>query len=139
MLTPVAKVALYGATFAFDKLYSYTIPPKMDLNPGQRVVVPFGRGNIEKQAMVFSVTEEESYHLKTVKSLIDNQPVLSDEMLKMCEYLHETVFCTRCDAVSAMLPTGLNHRLVNFYSANLDFLSMSSSCYRSNATHQRCF
>ncbi len=124
MLTPVAKVALYGATFAFDKLYSYTIPPKMDLKPGQRVVVPFGRGNIEKQAMVFSVTEEESYHLKTVKSLIDNQPVLSDEMLKMCEYLHETVFCTRCDAVSAMLPTGLNHRLVNFYSANLDFLGL---------------
>ena len=42
-------------------------------------------------------------------------------MLKMASFLHETVFCTRCDAVSVMLPTGLNHRLVNFYSANLDF------------------
>ncbi len=124
MLSPVAKVALYGATYAFDKLYSYAIPPKMNLRAGQRVIVPFGRGNTEKQGIVFEVAEEESYHLKTVKSVIDENPVLSDEMLKMCEYMHETVFCTRCDAVSSMLPTGLNHRLINFYSANIDFLGL---------------
>ena len=121
MLSPVARVALYGATYAFDKLYSYAIPSEMDLKAGQRVVVPFGRGNTEKQAMVFEISEEETYHLKSVLSVIDENPVLSDEMLKMCEYMHETVFCTRCDAVATMLPTGLNHRLVNFYSANLDF------------------
>ena len=124
MLSPVAKVALYGAAYAFDKLYSYAIPPKMNLSAGQRVIVPFGRGNTEKQGIVFEVAEEDSYHLKTVKSVIDETPVLSDEMLKMCEYMHETVFCTRCDAVSAMLPTGLNHRLINFYSANIDFLGL---------------
>ena len=110
MLAPVAKVALYGATFAFDKLYSYAIPPEMTLSAGQRVVVPFGRGNTEKQAIVFEIAEEEAYHLKSVLSLIDEKPVLSEEMLKMCEYMHETVFCTRADAVSAALPTGLNHR-----------------------------
>ena len=111
MLSPVARVALYGATYAFDKLYSYAIPSEMDLKAGQRVVVPFGRGNTEKQAMVFEISEEETYHLKSVLSVIDENPVLSDEMLKMCEYMHETVFCTRCDAVATMLPTGLNHRL----------------------------
>ncbi len=126
MLSPVAKVALYGATYAFDKLYSYAIPPKMNLTAGQRVIVPFGRGNTEKQAMIFEIAEEDSYHLKTVKSVIDEKPVLTDEMLKMCEYMHETVFCTRCDAVSAMLPTGLNHRLINFYSANIDFLGLEA-------------
>lgn len=121
MLSPVARVALYGATYAFDKLYSYTIPPKMNLRAGQRVVVPFGRGNTDKQAIVFEIAEEEAYHLKSVLSVVDEAPILSEEMLKMAEYLHETVFCTRADAVSAMLPTGLNHRLINFYSANLDF------------------
>ncbi len=135
MLSPVAKVALYGATYAFDKLYSYAIPPKMNLQAGQRVIVPFGRGNTEKQGIVFEVVDEDTYHLKTVKSVIDEAPVLSDEMLKMCEYMHETVFCTRCDAVSAMLPTGLNHRLINFYSANLDFLGLELL----NATEKEVF
>ena len=118
------KVALCGATYAFDKLYSYAVPPKMTVLCGQRVLVPFGRGNTPKQAMVFHLEEAEVYDLKTVLSVIDASPVLSDEMLKMCEYMHETVFCTRYDAVAAMLPTGLNHRLVNFYSANLDFLGV---------------
>ena len=70
MLSPVAKVALYGATYAFDKLYSYAIPPKMKLSAGQRVIVPFGRGNTEKQAIVFEIAEEETYHLKSVLSVV---------------------------------------------------------------------
>ncbi len=118
------KVALCGATYAFDKLYSYAVPPKMEISKGQRVLVPFGRGNTPKQAMVFDCLEAETYDLKSVLSVIDTAPVLSDEMLKMCEFMSQTVFCTRYDAVSVMLPTGLNHKLVNFYSANLDFLGL---------------
>lgn len=124
MVTPVARVALYGATYAFDKLYSYAIPPKMELSAGQRVIVPFGRGNTTKQAIVFEIGEEETFHLKSVLSVIDEKPILSDEMLKMCEYMHETVFCTRADAVAAALPTGLNHRLLNYYSANIDYANI---------------
>ncbi len=121
MIGLTVKVALSGAAYAFDKLYSYAVPPKMNVSCGQRVLVPFGRGNISKLAMVFECEEAESYQLKSLISLIDEAPVLSDEMLKMCEYMHNTVFCTRYDAVSAMLPTGLNHKLINYYSANLDF------------------
>ena len=124
MIGLTVKVALSGATYAFDKLYSYAVPPKMQVLKGQRVLVPFGRGNTPKQAMVFETVDAETYDLKTVLSVIDDKPVLSDEMLKMCEFMHETVFCTRYDAVASMLPTGLNHRLVNFYSANLDFLGL---------------
>ncbi|MBQ2265988.1 MAG: hypothetical protein II342_01165, partial [Clostridia bacterium] len=45
MIGLTVKVALSGATYAFDKLYSYAVPPKMQLSRGQRVLVPFGRGN----------------------------------------------------------------------------------------------
>ncbi len=124
MIGLTVKVALSGATYAFDKLYSYSVPPKMQVLRGQRVLVPFGRGNTPKQAMVFETVDAETYDLKSVLSVIDDKPVLSDEMLKMCEFMSDTVFCTRYDAVSSMLPTGLNHRLVNFYSANLDFLGL---------------
>ena len=119
----VAKIALEGATFAFDKLYTYAVPPELNekVKKGIRVLVPFGKGNIKKQGMVFSLCQEELKGLKKLISLIDKEPVLTEEMLKMCEYMSESVFCTYYDAVHIMLPTGLGYKLVNFYSANTEF------------------
>ena len=49
----VALVALEGATSAFDKLYTYAVPPELHsvAKAGCRALVPFGRGNIKKQCM----------------------------------------------------------------------------------------
>ncbi len=119
----VCKVALQGATFAFDKLYTYALPPEFsfEAKEGCRVFVPFGRGNTKKQGVIFEIFEDDLKGLKNLSSLIDSEPVLTAEMIKMCEYLHETVFCTYYDAVSAMLPVGLSYSLVNFYSVNTEF------------------
>ncbi len=119
----IAQIALQGATNAFDRLYSYAVPP--EIKKGQRVLVPFGRGNIKKQGMVFDISEGETNGLKAIISLIDREPVLNDELLKMCEYMHENVFCTYYDAVNSMLPTGVTHKLINFYSANEEFSAIS--------------
>lgn len=123
----VAKVALKGASFAYDKLYTYAIPKEL-LNyvaKGCRVLVPFGKGNLKKQGMVFNVLQEETDSLKTIFSVTDETPVLSDELLSLCEYMRELCFCTYYDAVSVMLPAGLEYKTVNFYTANEDFSSVS--------------
>ena len=121
----VAQIALKGATTAFDRLYSYAIPYGMSVKSGCRVLVPFGKGNIKKQGIVISLNEAETDKLKSILSVIDKEPVLNDEMVKMCEYMHENVFCTYYDAVNAMLPAGVSHKLVNYYSANQDFAGIS--------------
>lgn len=121
----VAKIALQGTTATFDKLYSYLIPQTFDLKVGCRVIVPFGKGNIKKQGMVFEITEDEIDKLKPISSVLDSNPILNQESLKLCEYLRDTAFCTYYDAVSIMLPSGITHRLVNYYSANFDFSSTS--------------
>ena len=41
----IAKIAVSKANFAIDKPYSYRIPAGMALQPGMRVMVPFGRSN----------------------------------------------------------------------------------------------
>ena len=41
----IARIAVSAANFAIDKPYSYTFPEDMDILPGMRVTVPFGRGN----------------------------------------------------------------------------------------------
>lgn len=119
----VAKVALEGATMGFDKLYSYAIPPELHKAAvsGKRVTVPFGKGNTTRRGMVFEVLEEELKGLKSITSFTDSEPVLNGEMLKLCQFMSETVFCTYYDAVSAMLPRGLGFKTVYYYSLNPEF------------------
>jgi len=119
-----AKVALSGTVFAFDKLYTYSVPTQLHnyLKEGMRVLVPFGRGNVKKQGIVFSLCDGDLKGLKSISSVVDSSPILNSEMLKLCEFMQKTVFCTYYDAVNTMLPTGLSFKLVNFYSANEEFL-----------------
>ena len=118
-----AEVALEGAVFAFDKLYTYIIPPELHRKAavGCRVVVPFGRGNAKRQGIIFSVKTAELSHLKNICAVTDTKPVISAEMVKICEYMRDNYFCTYYDAVNAMLPAGLKYRLLNFYSVNTGF------------------
>ncbi len=119
----VALVALQGTTLSFDKLYTYIIPPEMTdiCVSGSRVLVPFGKGNLKRQGMVMGVNEDEVKGLKSIYSLIDKTPILSEEMLAVCEFLHERTFCTYYDGIHTLLPAGLTHRLINYYSANKEF------------------
>lgn len=122
-----AEIALQGATTAFDKLYSYIIPPELEAKalPGCRVAVPFGNGNIKKQGMIFGTKNAETDGLKSIISVTDKEPVLNTEMLAVCEYMRENYFCTYYDAVRAVLPAGLSFRMINYYSANEEFAAQS--------------
>ena len=123
----VAEIALSGATYAFDKLYSYAVPPELyqSVSAGKRVLLPFGRGNVSRQGIIFALKRSELKGLKKILSVIDSEPLLTDEMLKMCAFLQETVFCTYYDAVNIMLPAGLGIKFVNYYSANGEFSAFS--------------
>lgn len=123
-----AQIALDGAAFAFDRLYSYIIPPELqrEAAAGMRVTVPFGKGNLKKQGMIFRIEAAELKGLKSILSLTDKAPVLSGEMLALCEYMRENYFCTYYEAVRAALPAGLCFKLTSFYSANEEFSLFSS-------------
>ena len=128
MTGPVAQIALDGAAFAFDRLYSYIIPPELQgkANVGMRVTVPFGKGNLKKQGMIFRIESAELKGLKAILSVTDKAPVLSGEMLALCEYMRDNYFCTYYEAVRAALPAGLCFKLTSFYSANEEFSLFSS-------------
>lgn len=120
MTADVARVAVENAVYHFDREFSYLIPPEYShLKPGCRVVVPFGKGNARRQGIVLSLTTTENMEgLKEIQSVLDDEPVLSDEMLRLCAFMKSHCFCTYYDAVKAMLPTGINYRLSVEYSVN---------------------
>ncbi len=120
----VAEIVIDGATDSFDKRYTYAIPEalKDTALAGCRVTVPFGMGNSKKQGMILRVFEGEiTSKTKEIFAVTDSLPILNDEMIKMCEWLQNNVFCTYFDAIHAMLPTGLNYRLTDYYSVNDEF------------------
>ena len=79
----IAKIAVSAANFAIDKPYSYRIPDTMTLLPGQRVQLPFGRGNHRTEGVVLSVEEGEDPTLKCVECCLDEEPLLTDLQLRL--------------------------------------------------------
>ena len=107
----IAKIALSKAVYAIDKPYDYLIPAALEdkVQPGMRVLVPFGAGNRGDQGVVLSVAqgEEAGRSLKPVLALLDDAPVLDSRGIQLALWMRERYFCTLFDCVKAMLPAGL--------------------------------
>lgn len=116
----IASVAIENSTNSFDMAYDYLVNENdSNLKTGCRVLVPFGRGNKCRQGIVMSVSHsaETTNKLKSVMQIIDEKPILSDEMIKLIEWLKERTFCTLFDAARTILPAGMCYRVVTTYAA----------------------
>ncbi len=119
----IAEVAVEGTLYAFDKLFGYEIPEHLrdSVSAGVRVVVPFGRGNRKRVGLVFSVYRGSAEGLKPVRCVVDDEPVVSRELLDLCRWIRDNTFCTYYDAFRAILPPGLGYSLKTRYSLTHDF------------------
>ena len=114
----VAHVAIDRTAYHFDKPYDYLVPYDMAQTAlaGCRVLVPFGTGNRKRQGMILSVgTTTDFEKLKPINSVIDNEPLLSEEMLKLAAWLKERTFSTYFDIFHLMIPAGINMQMVSGY------------------------
>ena len=120
--TLIAGVWVEDTVFHFDKLFSYKIPVELsaDAKAGCRVRVPFGNGNRSRQGIIATLSEGDGEELKSISALLDAEPVLNGELLKMAEFMQKHYFCTVYDAVKAMLPAGLNFKITTVYTAVKD-------------------
>ena len=118
------SVVLDGAVGSYDKPYSYFVPEDLlgIAKKGCRVTVPFGNGNIKKQGLIIDEGFSDNEKIKYIISVNDEKPILDDEMLRLCLFMKERLFCTYFDAVNTILPTGLKFRLEEFCAVNEDFL-----------------
>ena len=105
----IAKIAVSAAVLSIDKPYAYRVPDSLAESclPGVRVTVPFGRGNRMSEGVVLATEDGRGEALKAVAQVLDSEPVLSDELLRLAAFVRERYFCTYYDAVRAMLPAGL--------------------------------
>lgn len=116
MTLSIAQVAVDNATIHFDKLYSYQVPLPLTEKvwPGSMVLVPFGRGNKPRIAVVLEIQESDADALpKQLKSLYDVAPEqarLTPDLLTLVRFLKDRTFCTWFEAVKAIIPYGAQYR-----------------------------
>lgn len=111
-----AKIAVSKAVYAIDKPYDYRVPALLEnrLQPGMRVLVPFGSGNRGAEGMVLALAPGENPAAKKeILAALDEGPVLNEKGVKLALWMREHYFCTVYDAVKAMLPAGLYFALRN--------------------------
>ena len=114
----LAQVAVSGASLSFDKKYTYAVPQRLAeaVKVGSRVFVPFGKGGRRDVGLILSLQKGgDPSAFKEIASVIDSEPLIGAEMMKMLLWLKETTFCTYFDAYRSMVPGGFSVKAAVHY------------------------
>ena len=97
-------VAVSGAAFKYDRLYSYSVPEKLKKYAvlGARVLVPFGSGK-PRMGIILAVSGARD-DLKEIIDAEREKPLLNDEIQKLVFFLKRTTLCSYDDAVKVIIP-----------------------------------
>lgn len=111
----MAVVVISGTTRSFDIEYNYIIPPEFvgKIQVGMRVSVPFGRTSRKREALVIKVYQDDEDELKkrcnidkikSIVNIIDEEPIIDNDMLDIMFVMKKRYICTYYDAFSQMVP-----------------------------------
>ena len=115
----IAQVYVNTKNLNIDKPFDYLVPKELEgkIAAGVRVKVPFGGGNIPKEAFVTALKEESDFSsLKPIRSVTDEFPVLTKESIRLCFYMRERYFCTFFEAASLCAPPGTDAKFEEWIS-----------------------
>lgn len=117
----IARVVVAQTVYRIDKPYDYLLQENDGKNNlvGRRVLVPFGNGSSTRQGLIVEVTDKCDYpidKLKTIITILDNEPILNEEMLLLAEWMKKRTFCTYFDALRVLLPAGISLKVGISYS-----------------------
>lgn len=107
----IANVLTQIGVEALNKTFSYKIPDNLvdKVKVGCRVLIPFGPQKLE--GFVLKIESEEAkafdYKLKNIIDVVDEFPVLNEELLELGKYISKTTYSTLINAYQVMLPTAL--------------------------------
>lgn len=108
----IGQLIVSTGTRLTDKPFSYRIPKDLEghVQVGQSVVVPFGKGNRLRQAIVVAIQEEpagqETYTLKEIDHIVEGQPLLPPESMGLAFYMIDHDLSDYAAAFAAVMPPG---------------------------------
>jgi primosomal protein N' (replication factor Y) len=91
-------------------MFSYLIPSDLEnkIKVGIRVSIPFGNKILEGFDLeILDEKEQCDYNLKEIKDIVDENPVLNEEMIELGKYMSETYLAPLISCYQVMLPVAL--------------------------------
>jgi len=112
---PYAEVSV-NSPIARRQTFCYAIPNNLSICTGQAVWVPFG--NKVLQGIVLELNQYPSVEqTREIIGIIDDNPLLSPNRLKLARWISEYYLCPLFDAVALMLPPGFERKTITLISA----------------------
>ena len=106
-----ADVLVEVKTKDLEKMFTYRVPDSMVLSPGMRVLVPFGKRNIEGFVMKIYDHGDFDYEVRDIVSVIDERAVINEEMMELGKYISLKTLCPLILAYQTMLPRALKAKV----------------------------
>lgn len=108
----IAKVIVDVASKSVDYKFDYLIPERLVsvIQPGIRVVVPFGPRTIQGYVMEVTTQPDSQLDMSKLKSIIevkDIKPELTPELIALSEWMSTTHVIKRISMLEVMLPSAI--------------------------------
>lgn len=118
MIDLYAEIIINSEAIELDRTFTYKVKEEYNeiIQVGHRVKVPFGRGNKPVEGFVMALKcdgVEKIRGIKKISSILDEEPILSRDDLKVIDFLRERYLCKYIDAIRTIIPVGLMSGLKN--------------------------
>ncbi|MDE7164439.1 MAG: primosomal protein N' [Clostridiales bacterium] len=99
----IAKVIVDISAGDVDRVFDYRV--NCDATRGSRVFVPFGRQSVEGYVIdITDTTDVPQDKLKSIISVLDDRPIVSEEFLSLCDYMTSRFHLRKIDVFRLFLP-----------------------------------
>lgn len=101
-----------------NRLYSYFTSE--DVEVGMRVIVPFGKSNINKLALVVRINDnpKKDIEYKKIISVVDLNPIVTQESIDIAFFMVDRYLSDYSSAFQTILPPGNFEELKEYFIAN---------------------
>ena len=108
----VVGVIINSTAKVLNKVFDYFVPEKLEklIKIGDRIKIPFGKGEALKEGFVFEIKEESKFANKYVYSI--EKDGLSEERMILAKLMARMYFCNIFDCIKLMLPPGTTTNII---------------------------
>lgn len=112
MINYAGIIIEFATVSEIDRPFTYVVPDayKDKLQIGQRVKVPFGKGNRQYVGYIVSLMdtiEPQKYRLKEISGIVEEEPLLTSEQLELVQFIVKYYGTSYAAAFDVVLPPGL--------------------------------
>ena len=113
ILNLYAEIILNSEAIEIDRPFTYKVPLDMEekIKVGQIVKVPFGVRSKPVEGFILDLKAEEemkvSFKMKNILSVENEEPVITEDDLKLINFLREEYLCKYIDAIRLLIPVGI--------------------------------